>query len=120
MILDIGGTLGAVKYFGRRASRVFAFLLLDNCFALQLFMAELSPGAQAVKNAVLALYTDRNVRSMAWPLDKPVVAAALQALADQVAPNEPNYIRIRRSQFPRQEIIRAKILAIATELEGEQ
>ena len=44
----------------------------------------LSPAAQAVKDAAQELYADRMARKMAWPLDLPVVAAALEAVADQV------------------------------------
>jgi hypothetical protein len=49
-------------------------------------MAELSPAAQAVKDAVLALYVDRNVHEFGWQLDAPTVAATLRAAADQVVP----------------------------------
>ena len=47
-------------------------------------MADLSPAAQAVKDAVLALYSDETVHKFAWQLDAPTVAAALRAAADQV------------------------------------
>jgi hypothetical protein len=40
----------------------------------------LSPAAQAVKNAALAIYDDCNVRRLAWPLDMPVVVTTLRAL----------------------------------------
>jgi hypothetical protein len=43
----------------------------------------LSPAAQAVKDAVLALYVDRNVHEFGWQLDAPTVAAALRAAADR-------------------------------------
>jgi hypothetical protein len=46
---------------------------------------ELSPAAQAVKDAALSVYADCNVRRMAWPLDMPVVTAALRAAADQMS-----------------------------------
>ncbi|NDC35428.1 MAG: hypothetical protein EBZ51_08640 [Synechococcaceae bacterium WB9_2_112] len=47
-----------------------------------------SPAAQAVKDAALAMY-DVNVRRLAWPLDMPVVVAALCAAADQMVLEEP-------------------------------
>ena len=47
-------------------------------------MTNLSPAAQAVKDAAQEMYADRMARKMAWPLDLPVVAAALRASADQV------------------------------------
>ena len=46
-------------------------------------MADLSPAAQAVKDAVLALCSDETVHKFAWQLDAPTVAAALRAAADQ-------------------------------------
>jgi hypothetical protein len=47
-------------------------------------MADLSPAAQAVKDAVLALYSDEKVHKFGWQLDAPTVAAALRAAADQM------------------------------------
>ena len=47
-------------------------------------MTNLSPAAQAVKDAAQELYADRMARKMAWPLDLPVVAAVLRAAADQL------------------------------------
>lgn len=41
----------------------------------------LSPAAQAVKDAVLALYSDENVQKFGWQLDAPTAAAALRAAA---------------------------------------
>ena len=49
----------------------------------------LSPAAQAVKDAAQELYADRMARKMAWPLDLPVIAAALRAAADQVVLMRP-------------------------------
>lgn len=63
----------------------------------------LSPAAQAVKDADQELYADRMARKMAWPLDLPVIAAALRALA----------VRINGA-----DAIRQDILDIAAELEG--
>jgi hypothetical protein len=90
-------------------------------------MTELSPAAQAVKDAVLALYSDEKVRKFGWQLDVRTVAAALRAAADQVVPDEPaptgmrptgdvySAREIRRGQ--RQET-RSQLLAIAAELEA--
>ncbi len=47
-------------------------------------MSELSPAAQAVKDAVLALYSDEKVQKFGWRLDVRTVAATLRAAADQV------------------------------------
>ena len=47
-------------------------------------MTELSPQAQAVKDAVLALYSDEKVRKFGWQLDVGTVAATLRAAADQI------------------------------------
>jgi hypothetical protein len=51
-------------------------------------MADLSPAAQAVKDAVLALYSDEKVHKFGWQLDAPTVAAALRAAANQVVPDK--------------------------------
>ena len=66
-------------------------------------MTNLSPAAQAVKDAAQELYADRMARKMAWPLDLPVVAAALRAAVRGI-----DYITSE------------EILAIADELEGHQ
>ena len=84
-------------------------------------MTELSPAAQAVKNAVLALYADENVHQFGWQLDAPTVAAALRAVADQVVPEEGKEcecftneaIRLNRMG------VRAEFRAIANELEAQ-
>jgi hypothetical protein len=73
-------------------------------------MTKLSPAAQAVKNAVLALYADENVHQFGWQLDAPTVAAALRAAADQVVPANGS----RKNNE-----IRAELLAIADELEAQ-
>lgn len=67
-------------------------------------MTDLSPAAQAVKDAAQELYADRMARKMAWPLDLPVIAAALRALA----------VRINGA-----DAIRQDILDIAAELEDQ-
>jgi hypothetical protein len=72
-------------------------------------MTELSPQAQAVKDAVIALYTDQQqIRDWGWRLDAPTVAAALLAAADQVEQRWRGF-----SHEACQEI-----RAIAAELEG--
>jgi hypothetical protein len=70
----------------------------------------LSPAAQAVKDAALAMYADCNVRKLAWPLDMPVVAAALRAAADQVIPTTTD-VRLSMARY--------SLLAIAAELEAQ-
>lgn len=62
----------------------------------------LSPAAQAVKDAVLALYSDEKVHEFGWQLDAPTVAAALRAIASEV------YFKADKNM----------ILSIASELEG--
>ena len=83
-------------------------------------MTNLSPAAQAVKDAAQELYADRMARKMAWPLDLPVVAAALRAAADQVVPEEPLYGGDQRWMFERdaRQESRKKFLSIAAELEA--
>ena len=92
-------------------------------------MTNLSPAAQAVKDAAQELYADRMARKMAWPLDLPVVAAALRAAADQVVP--PLDIKPQEDLGSRREamewgmnsqtqLTRHQLLAIAAELEGAQ
>ncbi len=62
----------------------------------------LSPAAQAVKDAVIALYTDQQqIRDWGWRLDAPTVAAALRAAA----------------VYCKQD--RIQLLAVADELEGQ-
>ena len=86
-------------------------------------MTNLSPAAQAVKDAAQELYADRMARKMAWPLDLPVVAAALRAAADQVVPQrrKPMYADSwEESAWTAEQDTRADLLAIAAELEGAQ
>lgn len=78
----------------------------------------LSPAAQAVKDAVLALYASEKLHKFGWKLDAPTVVAALRALADQVLPASSPLDRGTWSPFAAQ--IRAEILTIADELEGGQ
>ncbi len=81
----------------------------------------LSPAAQAVKDAVIALYTDQQqIRDWGWRLDAPTVAAALRAAADQVVPlsYEDLWTDGRMLQYEKRDPVREKLLAIAAELEG--
>ena len=80
----------------------------------------LSPAAQAVKDATQALYGDDMTRRMAWPLDLPVVVAAIHALADQLRLELPlGDTDADAGVFAAHHAITAAILAIATELEGQ-
>jgi hypothetical protein len=81
--------------------------------------APLSPAAQAVKDAAQELYADRMARKMAWPLDLPVVAAALRAAADQLAPSDADEPRNYLPMAIECQRIRAELLAIAAELENQ-
>ena len=90
----------------------------------------LNPAAQAVKDAVLALYSDEKVHRFGWQLDAPTAAAALRALADQVVPHEseppcgedwpwpPAYQQMSDAKWEQRQQARSEILAIAAELEG--
>ena len=86
-------------------------------------MTELSPQAQAVKDAVLALYSDEKVHKFGWQLDAPTVASALRAVADQVVPTEmdlppiaPDLGHFRQHE---RRLTRQRLLAIADELEAQ-
>jgi hypothetical protein len=83
----------------------------------------LSPQAQAVKDAVLALYADEKVRKFGWQLDVRTVTAVLRAAADQVAP-EVYFAYTGNGDWDhgmeaRNDAIREAILAIADELEAQ-
>lgn len=85
----------------------------------------LSPAAQAVKDAVLALYSDEKVHEFGWQLDAPTVASALRAVADQVVPEKPCpdsdcflVDALVEREWEQQQALHAQILAIAAELEG--
>ena len=86
--------------------------------------APLSTSAQAVLDAVsdkyrtfvFIEYDDENPFAVKNPVSK-IAAAAIRALADQVASPIPDDCRY--DVFNRQLDIRAKLLAIATELEGQ-
>ena len=78
----------------------------------------LSPAAQAVLDAVTAeLDWDARYHSHT------AAAAALRAAADQVVPDEPDYMRAAihdQGWWDKQDLIRSEILAIAAELDGAQ
>jgi hypothetical protein len=90
-------------------------------------MTDLSPAAQAVKDAVLALYSDEKVHEFGWQLDLPTVAAALRAAADQVVPWRPEPTEASVGStidfgyawalFSKTNDVRQELLAIAAELE---
>jgi hypothetical protein len=75
-------------------------------------MTDLSPAAQAVLDAVVS-HPSFATRKR--------IAAVLRAAADQVVPEEPLYGGDQRWMFERdaRQISRKKLLAIATELEGQ-
>ena len=55
------------------------------------------------------------------PGDRSALAAVLRALADQVAPDEPDYMRAAihdQGWWDKQDLIRSEILAIAEELKA--
>jgi len=72
----------------------------------------LSPAAQAVKDAVIALYTNQQqIRDWGWRLDAPTVSAALRAAA--------NDWRVDTEFIGGVEYIRTSTLeTLAAELEG--
>ena len=82
-------------------------------------MTDLSPAAQAVRDAALATY-DKSIPKddNLWALDRASVVAALRAAADQVVPkfwHEEGDIYAETKHD-----VRADLLAIAAELEGAQ
>jgi len=79
-------------------------------------MTELSPQAQAVLDALYMEELNGPQQMMA----RAHAAAALQAAADQVVPEEPLYGGDQRWMFERdaRQACRKKFLAIAAELEG--
>jgi hypothetical protein len=82
-------------------------------------MTKLSPQSQAVKDAVIALYSDQQqIRDWGWRLDAPTVAAALRAAADQVVPETTTSWNSTLTPMISAGEVRAKFLAIAAELEG--
>jgi hypothetical protein len=83
----------------------------------------LSPSAQAVRDAVLALYQEGPVRDMAWQLECLTVVATIRSLVDQTVPEEPycheDDPMIEYTLRSQRQLIRLNQLAIAAELEQE-
>ena len=75
-------------------------------------MGNLSPAAQAVKDAAYTLAIGAGLRTR--------VAAALEAAADQVAPSDAMEPRNNLPMAIECQRIRSELLAIAAELEGHQ
>lgn len=79
-------------------------------------MADLTPAAQAVLDA----YANRVKSDLHGRFVEPAIAAALRAAADQVVPDEPDYMRYAipdAGWWDKHDLIRDQLLAIATELE---
>ena len=74
-------------------------------------MANLSPAAQAVKDAAYTLAIGAGLRTR--------VAAALEAAADQVAPSDAMEPRNNLPMAIECQRIRSELLAIAAELKGD-
>ena len=81
-------------------------------------MSELSPHAQAIKDAVLALYSDEKVRKFGWQLDVRTVAAALRAAADLLSA-EVNAPKVDGSKYNGLWHSYDLLNAIADELESQ-
>jgi hypothetical protein len=76
-------------------------------------VADLSPAAQAVLDAATEIYS---------ALAAETAAAALRAAADQVVPDEPDYMRAAvpsTDWWDKHDQVRFELLAIAFELEGQ-
>jgi hypothetical protein len=81
-------------------------------------MSELSPHAQAVKDAVLALYSDEKVQKFGWRLDVRTVAATLRAAADLLSA-EVNAPKVDGSKYNGLWHSYDLLNAIADELESQ-
>jgi hypothetical protein len=83
----------------------------------------LSPSAQAVRDAVLALYQEGPVRDMAWQLEFRTVVATIRSLVEQTVPEEPYCHEddpvIEYTLRNQRQLIRINQLSIANELEQE-
>jgi hypothetical protein len=80
-------------------------------------MTDLSPAAQAIMVAA----TNGNMNVVNDPVYKQCIAAALQAAADQVVPEEAvrlEYEELSLQRLCQRERTRKKLLASAAELEG--
>jgi hypothetical protein len=89
-------------------------------------MSELSPKAQAIKDAVCGKYKTDYVRDRLWELERPVVLAVIRSLADQAVPADYDHwdgrsgeywLGYEHGQNSRNDYVRKEILAIADELE---
>ena len=88
--------------------------------------AELSPAAQAVRDAVLATYADNIPKDdNLWALERASTVAALRAAADQVVPYEATapWDELKcdydGDHWEMRQWVRDQLLAIAAELEGQ-
>ena len=83
---------------------------------------QLSPSAQAVRDAAFCAYDDKTLyfAATAEQYSGIIAAAALRAAADQVVPEEPLFGGDLRWMFERdaRQDRRKKLLAIAAELEA--
>jgi hypothetical protein len=79
-------------------------------------MTELSPAAQAVLDAAW-----KEMKYASMPSLRKGAAAALRAAADQVVPDEPDYMRAAipdTGWWDKHDLIRSELFAIAAELEA--
>ena len=81
-------------------------------------MADLSPA-----QTIVAAFNERH--ELCGPFDddwvEQCLAAALRAAADQVVPNEPDYMRAAvpsQDWWDKHDLIRSELLTLATELEA--
>jgi hypothetical protein len=81
-------------------------------------MPELSPHAQAIKDAVRALYSDEKVQKFGWRLDVRTVAATLRAAADLLSA-EVNAPKVDGSKYNGLWHSYDLLNAIADELESQ-
>jgi hypothetical protein len=81
-------------------------------------MPEFSPHAQAIKDAVLALYSDEKVQKFGWRLDVRTVAATLRAAADLLSA-EVNAPKVDGSKYNGLWHSYDLLNAIADELESQ-
>jgi hypothetical protein len=83
-------------------------------------MTDLSPAAQAIKNAVLALDPDRKTFKWVWSLCRPIAAAALRAAAMQTLLTSEEHEGSTPNDYELGwNAAVAYIQNIATELEGQ-
>ena len=85
-------------------------------------MTDLSPAAQAVRDAVLATYDESIPKDdNLWALDRASVVATIRAAADFVVPEENAmpFNLAHRVRWDAEQSVRLRLLAIAAELEGQ-